>query len=103
MRGLEVRGFKGWRPQCPTAAGRASPAICESVRSAYGQITLFLPRRLIGGSLLDRCSRFFGGYKNHFAYHQDRENRRKYKNVSAKSTQVEVFHGLVIGRINPDK
>ena len=71
--------------------------------AGYDQITLFLPRRLVGGLLLDRCYRFFGRYKNHFRYHQDGEKRHKHKNVSAKSAQVEVFHGLVIGRNNPDK
>jgi hypothetical protein len=51
-----------------------------------GQITLFLPRRFVSRLLLDRCYRFFGGYENHFCYHQDGENRHKHKNVSAKST-----------------
>jgi len=68
-----------------------------------GQITLFLPRRLVGGLLPDRCHRFFGGYKNHFCYHQDGENRHEHKNVAAKSAQVEVFHGLIIGRNNSDE
>jgi hypothetical protein len=57
----------------------------------------------VGRLLLDGCYRFFGGHKNHFRYHQDGDNRRKHKNVSAKGTQVEVVHGDVIGPNNPDE
>lgn len=74
--------------------------IRESVRRVLWSDRLFLPRP-VGGLLLDRGYRLFGGYKNHFRYHQDGENRHKQKNVSAKSTQVEVFHGQLIGRNNP--
>src|SRR6476661_10624695 len=65
---------------------------------SYGQTTLFLSRCLVHGLLLKGGGRFFGGNKDHFRYHQDGEDRHKHKNISAESTQVEVFHGHVIDR-----
>lgn len=85
-----VRRVAGERPP--------RPHLTESAGARLVWKTLLLRGRVVNGLLLDGSYRFFGGYQNHFPYHQDRENRHQQQNVSAQRPQVEVLHVELIGR-----